>query len=75
MLKGCFYRDAHGSVTLCSNKMNYQEYLQVLGYHVLFSMDFYFSDGNEIFPDDIFRMKDGIVQDWFIASEGTASEL
>ena len=64
MIWGCFCWNGHGSAPLCSNKMNSQDYLQVLGDHVYLSMDLYFPEGNGIFQDDNARIhRARIVQD------------
>ena len=52
MIWSCFCWHGHGSATLCSNKMNSKDYLEVLRDHVDPSMDWYFPEGNGIFHDD-----------------------
>ena len=49
MIRESFTWSGSCSVTLCSNIMKYQEYLNILGDHVHPSMDFYFPDGFGIF--------------------------
>ena len=65
-----------GSLTLCSNKLKSQEYLNILDDQVHPSIDFYFPDGSGIFQDDntpIHRFH--VVQDWFRDHEGSFSHM
>ena len=65
-----------GSVTLCSNRMKSQEYLNILDDQVHPFMDFYFPDGSVIFHDDSARIHQSrVVQNWFRDHEGFFSHM
>ena len=74
MIWGSFTWSGLCSVTLCSNRMESQKYLNILGDHP--QVNFYFPDRSGIFQDDNARIhQSNVVQDWFRHYEGSFSHM
>ena len=66
MIWRCFTWSGLRSVTVYSNKLKSQDYLNILGDNGHTSMDFHFPNGSDIFQDDNAPIHRAcVVQDWF----------